>query len=85
MGGSQQSRHTAGGTDGGHGANPYFITSVKPGVQAMKNQRQLYRKMDKEMTLVDTFWEGKKSLMKDFEPFKLLDQHAIKVSCLYTY
>ncbi|PIK51891.1 hypothetical protein BSL78_11190 [Apostichopus japonicus] len=78
MGGSQQSRHTAGGTDGGHGANPYFITSVKPGVQAMKNQRQLYRKMDKEMTLVDTFWEGKKSLMKDFEPFKLLDQHAIK-------
>lgn len=51
----------------------------------MKNQRQLYRKMDKEMTLVDTFWEGKKSLMKDFEPFKLLDQHAIKVSCLYTY
>lgn len=76
MGNSQSSRDSSSDYDG----HPYFITSVKTGVQMMKNQRQLYKKMNKEMTLVDTFWEAKRNLIKEFEPLQRLDQHAIDVS-----
>ena len=35
----------------------------------------------KRWTIEDTFWVGKRKLMTDIERIRLVDQHAVKVSC----
>ncbi|KAJ8031649.1 Kyphoscoliosis peptidase [Holothuria leucospilota] len=57
--------------------SPYFVTPVKSGDKKMKEERKLYRKMDKDMTISSTFWKGKKSVIGRYERLQKLDQHAI--------